>query len=416
MPDEFDDEDKSIVDALSALGWVEEKERDEEAPAPNLEEQLSLFKEQNAELVQEITKISEENKDLTASLELSAQKQEVLHQNINDYKAQVEALEINTPSAGDSPELEGLQTILAEKEEQIREKQEYIRNVYAKTNQQDQLLEDKIREINLLGSTNAKLMEEIKELKEQIIKLNSEKDDLGQKDEEIKELKEQIIKLNSEKDDLGQKDTEIKDLKELVEKLKAEQAESLNILEKLNEKDNKIKELNEQVQYLENDTVQKSKYEKAELLVEKKDEIITEKEKAIFQIQSELNSSTQKINDLEQQLETFPLVKKDITKKDERIKDLVLEVEDLKQKNIALESKGQEIQVLKKEIADLKKNLREAEIMEDKILDDLQMEKDKSLKLESQFEKKEKEVSDKDIELVELKKRIKVLRRSSLKP
>jgi len=392
MPDEFDDEDKSIVDALSALGWVEEKDKDKEAPAPNLEEQLNLFKEQNAELVQEITKLSEENKELTARLELSAQKQEVLHQTINDYKAQVEALELNPPSAGESPELEQLQTILAEKEEQIREKQEYIQNVFAKTNKQDQLLEDKIQEINILGSTNAQLMEEIKDLKLEIIQLNSEKDDLSQRDEEINELKE------------------------LVENLKAEQAESLNILEKLNEKDNKIKELNEQIQYLENDTVQKSKYEKAELLVEKKDEIITEKEKAIFEIQSELSSSTQKINDLEQQLETFSLVKKDLSKKEERIKDLVMEIEDLKQTNISLESKGQEIQALQKEASGLKSQLREAEIMEDKILDDLQTEKDRSLKLESQFEKKEKELTDKDNELVELKKKIKLLRRSSLKP
>ena len=68
----------------------------------------------------------------------------------------------------------------------------------------------------------------------------------------------------------------------------------------------------EQVRYLESDTIQKSKYDKLELLVEKKDEIITEKEKNIFELNNTLNSANQKISNLQQQIETFNLVKKDL--------------------------------------------------------------------------------------------------------
>ena len=45
MPDE--DDDRTIVDALSALGWVEEKEQDEIKPEAGLQEQLDLFKAEN---------------------------------------------------------------------------------------------------------------------------------------------------------------------------------------------------------------------------------------------------------------------------------------------------------------------------------------------------------------------------------
>ena len=58
MPDEHDDEDKSIVDALSTLGWVEEKDDDEDPfkeKDGTLVEQLNLFKEQISQLNQQIT-------------------------------------------------------------------------------------------------------------------------------------------------------------------------------------------------------------------------------------------------------------------------------------------------------------------------------------------------------------------------
>ena len=44
MPENHDNEDKTITDALSALGWVEEKdEKQPEKTEKNVQEQLNLF-------------------------------------------------------------------------------------------------------------------------------------------------------------------------------------------------------------------------------------------------------------------------------------------------------------------------------------------------------------------------------------
>jgi hypothetical protein len=57
MPEDHEDEDKSIVDALSSLGWVEEKESEDEGSQKDeqeLEEQLLFLKEENEKLRTEI--------------------------------------------------------------------------------------------------------------------------------------------------------------------------------------------------------------------------------------------------------------------------------------------------------------------------------------------------------------------------
>ena len=146
--------------------------------------------------------------------------------------------------------------------------------------------------------------------------------------------------------------------------------------------------------------------------------------------------ANQRINDLQQKLETFDLVKKDIEKKDERISTLIAEIEQKIQKELAntelintLEEKleksqmnyakleveisnkinsevelSNEIKTLKDKIDELNKKLREAEKIEDKLLDDLQKIKDEKLKNELEEEKKSEEI-------IELKKKIKLLRR-----
>ena len=78
MPDEQDDEDKSIVDALSTLGWVEEKDDDEDPfkeKEENVLEQLNLFKEQNVRLNEQIASKTMEIETLTR------QKNEILDEN-----------------------------------------------------------------------------------------------------------------------------------------------------------------------------------------------------------------------------------------------------------------------------------------------------------------------------------------------
>ncbi|MCK4688281.1 MAG: hypothetical protein KAT66_09125 [Candidatus Lokiarchaeota archaeon] len=346
-----EEEDKSIVEALSTLGWVEEKEEEEESPLgteDNLMEQLNLF--------------MNENKKLT---------------------------------------------------EDLNEKNKTIKEL--KTNVQE--LTQKIEDNATQGQAIQKLYETIEDKNDEIEKLNKIKTD-------------QIEKIT--------------DLTSQIETINSEQTQNQDLLEQLQEKENKIKDLKEQLQYLETDTIQKSKFEKAEVLLEKKDEIITEKEKAIFNIENSLKSANQKIHDLQRQLETFSLLKKDLEKKDERIKQLVVEIEELKQKNITnselisrleerleeaqeksghitgkfevelahmrniINGKDSEIKELKEKAFGMENKLSETEKIEEKLLSDIQDIKDDKLKMESELEKK-------DLELVELKKKIKLMRRDLAK-
>jgi len=58
LPNDRESEDKSITDALSALGWVEEKEKGEQTESEKpLQEQLDLFREQISQLNQQINNL-----------------------------------------------------------------------------------------------------------------------------------------------------------------------------------------------------------------------------------------------------------------------------------------------------------------------------------------------------------------------
>jgi chromosome segregation ATPase len=200
----------------------------------------------------------------------------------------------------------------------------------------------------------------------------------------------------------------------------------------------------EQLQYLDKDTIQKSKYEKINNELSVKDNIITEKEKIIFEMENTIKAANQRTKEFQQQLETFSLVKKDVENKEKRINTLVLEVERLNQKNITneefitrLQEKLEESQErsgnltgkFELEMANLKaliddnnieiKNLREnesklknkiyeAEQIEDRLLSEMQTLKDDKLRFESEIKKK-------DEEIIDLKKRVKLARRESQK-
>jgi chromosome segregation ATPase len=285
------------------------------------------------------------------------------------------------------------------------------------------------------------------ELNETILKKNTEIEQLyaqayeqskqiQELDSSLKEKEQQIESKNQSIQNIDssviEKDQKIKELMTQLEQFGTGEAQLEEITVKLHEKDEKIKELEGQIQYLENDTVQKSKFDKVQLLIEKKDEIITEKEKEIFELNNSIQTSIQKVNNLQQQMETFSLLKKDVGKKEERIKTLVSEIEDLRQKNlsgsdlarhfeerleeshksiakyeIALESlkeKESEIERLQKKDDAVKNKFREAEQIEDRLLTDLQNVKDEKLKGEAELERK-------DAEIIELKKKIKLMRR-----
>ena len=55
-----DSDDKSIVDALNTLGWVEEEDEEEIIPSEdNFEEQIAFFREENKRLIGEINQKNE---------------------------------------------------------------------------------------------------------------------------------------------------------------------------------------------------------------------------------------------------------------------------------------------------------------------------------------------------------------------
>ncbi|TKJ19773.1 MAG: hypothetical protein CEE43_14315 [Promethearchaeota archaeon Loki_b32] len=352
-----EDRDKSIIEALGQLGWVEESNEEEERidTEDNIKEQLEFFKEENKRLIGEMHEKSEKIQNLEEQIQKFSQK-------VKDKEVQNQAVQ--------------------------------------------------------------KLYETIENKNDDLEDLNSR-------------FTEETTKLNKIINDQIEK---IKSLTTKIEQVQSDQTENQNLANKLNEKELVIKDLKEQLNYLESDSIQKSKFEKVEVLLEKKDEIITEKEKVIFSIENDLKNANQKIHDLQQQFETFNLVKKDLEKKTERNKALVVEIEELKQKNITnqeliehlevkleeahrksgnltgkfelelanmrsmLDDRGQEIKSLRENLNELQSKTGYTKQKEEKFLSDLQQLKDEKLKLELDLEEKNKEI-------IELKKKIKLMRR-----
>ncbi|MHA2287912.1 MAG: hypothetical protein ACXABG_03910 [Promethearchaeota archaeon] len=411
------EEDTSMVDALSSLGWIEEKDDEEEIPASEedkIREQLNFFIEQNKQLTDEINTLKDEYDSLKAISETFNQEKEKSIQLAKENNATIEDL---------------LQKIV-DKDNTINDlesKIEFLNETNVVDLEVSKSIEDKEEEIESLQSQLAEKNKQIEEAessaKEKIQIIQDQKNSIDSLNNIIAEQSQKIENLNTD-----------------LEHVKSEQLANTGLVGRLQEKDEKIKELMEQIQYLENDTVQKSKFDKVQVLLEKKDEIITEKEKEIFKLENSQQTSVQSIKEMQQKLETFSLVKKDLSKKEERIKNLVMEIEKLTQKNLTNEEFINQIQArleesqeksgnitgkLELEIMNLRnvvdeqvteiKELREkeeglrnkifeSEQIEDRILTEMQSIKDEKLKAESQLE-------DKDKELIELKKKIKILRR-----
>ncbi|MHA2089190.1 MAG: hypothetical protein ACW972_12990 [Promethearchaeota archaeon] len=338
MSDEGDkheeEEDKTIVEALQTMGWVEEKDEEEEdlVSDENILEQLNIFKTENSKLIGTLN----EKLELIGKLETQIQ-------------------ELSTKLDSDSTQDEPTQKLY-------------------------EIIESKNDEIEQLNT----VLEE-------------------QTDKSQKILEDQLQKI-----------------KELTVQLDESQPDQTDLIKN---KDGEIKQLKEQLQYLEGDTIQKSKFQKLEVLMEKKDEIITEKEKTIFSLENSLK-----------------LVKKDLEIKSERNKELAVKIEELNQKNIThlelidrleqkledahkksgnitgkfelelgnlrnlLDGKDDEIKTLRDKLLKVNSDLNEYKEIEDKILGDIQIVKDEKLKLESDIEERENEI-------VDLKKRIKLMRR-----
>ncbi|MFX1406516.1 MAG: hypothetical protein ACFFBW_06140 [Promethearchaeota archaeon] len=431
MPEEREhhkDEDESIVEALSSLGWVEEKETEEERPDKeevNLQEQLNFFIEENKKLTTEIKTIQEEKDDFKQKFNELVKEKEKLG----------ETLEKNSDT------IDNLLQSIVQKDTKIKDLEAENKILLDNTKSQD-LEVERIPELNQALETKD---QEINSLKSQIDNLTKQFEEIDHaNNEKIEILQNQKLEIDNLSTIINEQVQKIQELNSQIESFKSKREDTEELVKKLQEKEDKIKEQMEQIQYLENDTIQKSKFEKVQLLAEKKDEIITEKEKTIFNMENTLKGANEKIKEMQQQLETFSLLKKDREKKEERIKELVLEVEKLNQKaktnedfiarlqknleesqeksgNITgkfeleianirnlIDEKNAEIKDMKENETQLKNKLYEAEQIEDRILTELQKVKDENIKHESEIEKKENE-------LVDLKKKIKIMRRDMKK-
>lgn len=436
MPDDHENEDKSIIKALSALGWEEEKDKGEQIKSEMpLQEQLNLFKEQNSQLNEQINSLFKEKEELKIEKTNLLNELEEIKRSLKDHtqanieilkdkdkfltekNVRVKQLENEIQKFSESNEATGAQIqAIHELNEIIKFKDDEIMNLTSLINEQSL----KIEEIHTSVEEKQKYIQDI---------FSSTQE----KDNKIKTMEDHINQLEDLNATLNDKNQKIEDLTTQINQNKVENE---NLLKQLEEKSYKIRSFEEQINYLEQDTVQKSKFEKTTLLLEKKDEIITEKEKAIFEVEILLNSANQKIADLQQQLETFNLLKKDLEKKKERIKSLVIEGEEKTQKLIVneelirhiedklentqknsaqydiqlsnkdnlIKERESELEALTQKNIELNNKLYEADRIEDKILNDLQKEKDENLKMETKLEEKDKE-------LVDLKKKIKLMRR-----
>jgi len=413
MPEDHEnhkEEDDSIIEALSSLGWVEEDEPKEEQPVNDdnaLQEQLTFFKEQNTELNNEVVKIREDHDKLLQDIT------EVIHQK----EKFMQMVEKNNDT------IENLLQSISQKDVKIKE------------------LESNIKLSTESSSDNKDMIALQNQIEEQSLKIEELNFIDIEKNKIIENQKEEIDKVNKIVKDQVQK---IQELTNEAEELKSEKDANKGLIDKLQEKDQKLKELTEQFQYLDKDTVQKSKFEKLVNELSVKDNIITEKEKIIFQMESTIESANKKTKEIQQQLETFSLVKRDVEKKEERINTLVLEVERLNQKNITnaefisslqekleisqeksgnltgkfelemanmralIDDNNTEIRELRENDTRLKNQLYEAEQIEDRLLTEMQILKDDKLRFESEIKKKEEEI-------VDLKKRVKIARRESQK-
>ncbi|MFW9936093.1 MAG: hypothetical protein ACFFD5_00440 [Candidatus Thorarchaeota archaeon] len=431
MPEEREhhkDEDESIVEALSSLGWVEEKETEEEYPDKeevNLQEQLNFFIEENKKLTTEIKTIQEEKDNFEQKFNELVKEKEKLG----------ETLEKNNDT------IDNLLQSIVQKDTKIKDLEAENKILLDNTESQD-LEVERIPELNQAIETKN---QEINSLKSQIDDLTKQFEEIDHaNNEKIELLQNQKLEIDNLSTIINEQVQKIQEFNSQIESFKSKREDTEELVKKLQEKEDKIKEQMEQIQYLENDTIQKSKFEKVQLLAEKKDEIITEKEKTIFNMENTLKGANEKIKEMQQQLETFSLLKKDREKKEERIKELVLEVEKLNQKtktnedfiarlqknledsqeksgNITgkfeleianlrnlIDDKDAEIKDMKENETQLKNKLYEAEQIEDRILTELQKVKDENIKFESEIEKKENE-------LVDLKKKIKIMRRDMKK-
>ena len=161
--DREEDNDKSIVEALGQLGWVEEKE--EVPPSAetddNLKEQLNSFMDENKRLIGEIAEKNETIQNLEQTVQELSQKAE-------DTDSQNQAVQkLYDTIENKNDVIENLTSTLEEQTSKFNattgEQEEKIKNL---TSQLEELQEDQVKNQDLLKKLDDKEVL-IKELKDQ---------------------------------------------------------------------------------------------------------------------------------------------------------------------------------------------------------------------------------------------------------
>lgn len=395
MNDEKKEKNNSLSDALSALGWLEEeegKESKEEMPS-SLEDQVNFLLKKNKQL-------EEQNLML---------------------KNYIEQLDSSSSKA---------------------EKPEVPNDFESKINKKDGI-------ISKLTAERDNINKKIKEQREKIISLDLK---VGEQNDLLIEKDKQINEFSLKFSQLNEKENLIKQLEAKIKEFELGEHGISEFQEKIKQRDSQIQELHQQIQYLEKDTIQKSKYDKLKVIIEKKDEIITQKEKALFGKENSLNKAKEEIQELTEKVKEREKIYDKLAEKNEEINFLKGEINHLNQqleKSKTLQDKIKEFeeQLIKRErenveitkssmakeeivkrveqklelaqkesvkksieIENLKinfeKELEALKAKENSYLDNIQI-----LKMEnSRMEKESGKLKD---EIIDLKKKIKVLRRGS---
>lgn len=471
-------EDDAINEALSALGWIEEKES--ASSVDRLKEQAQLIERLNKKIL-ELQKQNQEldvlikadsqtrnvesiQKDFTQKIshlqerldQLKVEKDEFMfklgevkkenQEIVRSYEIQIEQLNaqnqalLNRTALNQSFDDE-IAIMTAEKQELIREnthlREENTINItkikdleQLNKHQQSELIKFKTDTENKTGKFK-ELIQELEGYKNEFVNLKNKIADLERKNHSLT-------------NELSQKQYQISEESNAVSSYKEQIANKEAIIKDLQ---NEITGYSEQIQYMEADTVKRSDYEELKRIIANKDQVITTKEKSIFEMEK-------KTEDLQKQTQNTENMLKDLKQKlsqkgesDTEMANLTKEIHTLSQSLTELEQQKQvlydQIKKLKeKETGDLAiihrlenqiEQMRSSIIKENLEMDTLRKqqqeyeaqlkefrknleEKDKidgkvDRKLKEMREANEKEVQSLQNEIMEHKKRIKILRR-----
>lgn len=470
-------EDDAINEALSALGWVEEKNG---KSIEQLTEQAQIIEKLNKKILE----LQKKNQELDALIKGDSQTRDV-EQLQSDYSSKINHMQerIDAMKAEKDEFMFKLGNALKEKEEIARSYDMQIEQLNAQNQALlnrtalNQSFDDEIaiisaekqelvREITHLREENTINSSKIKELEAvnnqyqgELINAKSEVDTKTAKFKELVQelegyrnefvnLKNKIIELESQNksifEELSQKEFQIGEESTQVDSYREQLANKDAIIKDLQKE---VNGYSEQIQYMEADTVKRSDFEELKGIIANKDQVITTKEKTIFELEK-------KTKDLRKYAEDSEVASKELKQqlleKEQDNSEVVKLKEEIKTLNDTLVAQDQQKNVLYEQVKKLKEKqtgdaaiiqrlehqieeIRSAEIKENLELDTLRTKQKeteaklkeyqymigKKEKMESKINRRlnemkevhEKELNKLNDEITEHKKRIKILRR-----